>query len=184
MVLDVDRPVPGAPGHCDQEVGLAHPPAGEINGQPPAHDERRSGPHRAERGVLSGGAGLTGDDAGGGMKGEQLGDDPGLELPAAGEPALEHRRHRPGVGWPDEIPLSADRALLGYITALRWHARRVVATAHRPMVGARRLGARALFRPDIAVAICGSTVRFRLVSRWLCCWSGPTKEEAWLASSW
>jgi hypothetical protein len=30
--------------------------------------------------------------------------------------------------------LGADRALLGYITALRWHARRIVASAHQPMI--------------------------------------------------
>jgi hypothetical protein len=52
------------------------------------------------------------------MEGEQLGDDLGLESPAAGEPALKHRRRRPGVGRPDEVPLSANRALLGHITAL------------------------------------------------------------------
>jgi hypothetical protein len=69
------------------------------------------------------------------VESEQLGDDLGLELPAAREPAREHRRHRPGRGRPDEVPLGADRALLGDIAALRWYTRRVVATAHRPMVG-------------------------------------------------
>ena len=134
-MLDVHRPVPGAARRGDQQVRLAHPPAYEINGQAPAQDERRAGLHRGERGVLPGRPGFTGNHVCGRVKSEQLGGDLGLELPAPGEPALEHRRRGPRVGGPDEVPLSADRALLGDIAALRWHARRVVATAHRPMVG-------------------------------------------------
>ena len=134
MVLDVHGTVPGAARRGDQEVGLAYPPSGGIGGQAPAQDERRAGLHRAERGVLPLGPVLTRNRVRPGVHNEKPGDDICLELPASREPALEHRRIRAGLGRPDEIPLGSDRAPLGYITALRWHSRRVVAGAHRPMV--------------------------------------------------
>ena len=36
-----------------QQVGFAHPPAGEISRQAPAQDERPPGPHRGDRGILA-----------------------------------------------------------------------------------------------------------------------------------
>ena len=68
------------------------------------------------------------------MKREKAGGDFCLELLAPREPAGKHRRRRQGLAWPDDVPLGADRALLGHITALRWHTRRIVASAHLPMV--------------------------------------------------
>ena len=134
VVLDVHGPVPRAARLGHQQVGLAHPPASEINGQAPAQDERPPGLHRAERGILAAGPRAAGNDVGRRVKREKAGGDFCLELPAPREPALKHRRRRQGLTWPDDVPLGADRTLLGHITALRWHARRIVASAHRPMV--------------------------------------------------
>ena len=134
VVLDVHGPVPRAARLGHQQVGLAHPPAGEIDGQAPAQDERAPGLHRTERGILAPSPRPAGNDVSRRVKREKAGGDFFLELPAPREPARQHRRRRPGLTWPDDVPLGADRALLGHITALRWHARRIVASAHRPMV--------------------------------------------------
>ena len=149
MVLDIHGPVAGAACRGHQEVGLACPPAVEIDGQAPGQDERRAGLHRAGRGVLPAGRGLTRDRVRRRVRSEKPGDDLGLELPTSCEPPLEHRRIRPGLGRPDEIPLDPDRAPLGHITALRRHARRVVAGAHRPMLLGARAPAGDLLRPHV-----------------------------------
>ena len=134
MVLDVHGPVPPAARLGHQQIGLAHPPAGEIDGQAPAQDERAPGLHRTERGILAPSPGPAGNDVSRRVKREKAAGDFFLELLAPREPARQHRRRRQGLTWPDDVPLGADRALLGHITALRWHARRIVASAHRPMV--------------------------------------------------
>jgi len=55
------------------------------------------------------------------MKASKPGDDRCLEPPATLEPAFEHWRRRQRLARPDDIPLGADRALLGYVAALRRH---------------------------------------------------------------
>jgi len=134
VVLDVHGPVPPAARRGHQQVGLAHPPASEINGQAAAQDEWAPGPHRDQRGILAGGPCRAGNDVSRRVKREKSGGNFCLELLAPREPARKHRRRRQGLAWPDDVPLGADRALLGHITALRWHTRRIVTSAHRPMI--------------------------------------------------
>src|SRR5262249_9727220 len=78
--------------------------------------------------------GLAGNDVSRRVQREKAGGDFCLELKTPLEPARQDRRRRQGLRWPDDVPLGADRALLGHITALRWHARRIVASAHQAMV--------------------------------------------------
>ena len=146
VVLDVRGPVPRAARRGHQQVGFAHPPVSEIRRKAPAQDERPPRLHRIERGVLAAclhptepgvfapGPVLAGNDVSRRVKREKAGDDFCLELLAPRKPARKHRRRRQGLTRPDGVPLGADRALLGHITALRWHARRIVASAHRPMI--------------------------------------------------
>jgi Domain of unknown function (DUF2470) len=55
-------------------------------------------------------------------------------VPAAGQPAGQRRRRRQRIAGPDDIPLRADRALLGDVSALRRHAGQVVASVHQSIV--------------------------------------------------
>src|SRR5262249_4395343 len=90
--------------------------------------------YRTEPGVFAAGRGRAGNDVSRRVKREKAGGDFFLELLAPREPARKHRRRRQGLTGPDGVPLGADSALRGHTRALRWHARRIVASAHRPII--------------------------------------------------
>ena len=130
MVLDVRRPVTRTPRRGYQQVGFPHPVPGQIGRKPSANDDRRPRPHRAQRRNLPPGPVLTGNHMRIRMKRGKPGDHLCLEPPATRQPTLNQPRRRQRVARPDRVPLGANRALLGHITALRRHRRNVVPAAH------------------------------------------------------
>jgi hypothetical protein len=134
MVFDVGRPVARTIFRGDQEVGFTGPVPGRVGGQAPAEDQRDAVFHRGPRRILSLGSALAGDYACARMESEKVGNDFRLECEPAGKPPAQSRRRRQRNAWLDGVPLSADWALLGHITALRRHAGNVVARAHQSML--------------------------------------------------
>ena len=134
VMLDIHRPVTGASGRGDQEVRLPHPAPRRIGGQPAANDHRRPRPHRRKRRRLPLGPVRAGDHVRARVQRHQPRDHLALELAAAREPSLHQPRDRQRVARPDDVPLSAHRALLGHVPALRRHGRHVVPVDHVPML--------------------------------------------------
>src|SRR5262245_34815596 len=81
----------------------------------------------------------------------QLGHDIGFEVPAAREQAQERGRGRQRVARADGVPLSAHRALLGNVTALRWHNGNVIARSHDPN-GSQGVGQRGVDESSAAAS--------------------------------
>ena len=121
VVFDVGGPVAAA-GCGHQEVRLAHPAASRVGRKAAAQDQRDPVPHRLQRLLLTLGTAARSplsDDERIRVKLEELRHDLRLEVAPAREQALQERRIRQRLAWPDRVPLRARRALLGDVAALR-----------------------------------------------------------------
>ena len=130
-MLDIHRPITSTVRRGDQQVGFAHPPSCRIGGQSAPGDDQHPLLHHGQRRCFPSGPVPIGHHMRVWMKADKLSNHLLFELAATGEPALNEPRYRRWRTRLDRVPLGTDRALLGHITAPRWHCRNVIASDHR-----------------------------------------------------